>query len=99
MLAVEPPPKTNGLDPSIAPAASWVGTVSRPALRVCPVTGSSMVTAPVVADAAVRPPAIIRACPAACPGACPGLPLPAAGPGSTTSREMAVGSWYGAGMT
>src|SRR5579863_6182693 len=84
MLDAAPPPNTNGRPASTAPAASCVATGSCPAGVVCPVTGLSHRAVPVLADRVVRPPATSR------PG-----PLPA----STTAREMAEGSWYGAGVT
>ena len=83
VLDTEPPPNTKGLDPSSAPPASWVATASRPATRVCPVSGLSSLTADVVVEAEVRPPAIIRV------GSCARPRVP---PGSTTSREMGTGS-------
>ena len=82
-LVAVPPPNTNMRPCRATPAASCVAWARRPAGRVAPVTGSSAVTASVDAPEGVSPPAIISP----------------AGPGSTTSREVAAGNWYGAGMT
>ena len=82
-LVSVPPPSTNMRPPTIKPAASCVASARRPDGRVAPVTGSRAVTVFAEAPDGVSPPAISR--------------WPA--PGSTTSRDMAAGSWYGAGMT
>ena len=76
-LAVTPPPNRYGLPPSSAPAASWLGSASRPARVVRPVTGLSTVIADVVTERWLRPPMISRSLPRA----------------RTTSREIPAGSW------